>query len=179
MTNPKIIERLKKDDWFIICNNKNEVEIVLTACEEAGRGKCCEGLREFFGKLPEFQCIISSNSMYINGRLLFDSVPANKDFSHCEEITESFFKEIKKDRLFIITAIMKDGNRYLHFCSPKLLQGINHNLWIPIPHNESLFFEQVARIMMINKVCHNVISIKKIRQNNETSFDYEVIYNLP
>lgn len=88
-------------------------------------------------------------------------------------------ERLKRDKLVIITAIMKDGNRYLHFCSPKLLQGINNNLWIPIPRDESLLFEQVEQIMTINKVCHNVVSIKKIRQNNETSFDYEVIYNLP
>lgn len=86
---------------------------------------------------------------------------------------------INRDKLFIITAIMNDGNRYLHFCSPKLLQGINYNLWIPIPMDESLLFEQVERIMSINKICHNVVSVNKIRKNNETSYDYEVVYNLP
>ncbi len=84
-----------------------------------------------------------------------------------------------RSKLCIITAIMKDGNRYLHFCSPKLLQGINFNLWIPIPKDESLLFEHVERIMSINKICHNVVSIIKVRQSNETSCDYEVVYNLP
>ena len=80
-------------------------------------------------------------------------------------------------KLFFITAFMKDGNRYLHFCEPKLLQGCNYNLWIPIPNDESKLFEIVKRTMTINQVCSDIVSIKVLRQNNETSFDYEVIYN--
>lgn len=80
-------------------------------------------------------------------------------------------------KLNIITAVMNDGNRYLHFCSPKLLQGENFNLWFPIPMDEQCLFEIVERTMQINKICHNVTAINQIRQNNETSFDYEVIFN--
>ena len=36
MTNEQVIERLRRGDWCIECNNAREVDAVLCACDEAG-----------------------------------------------------------------------------------------------------------------------------------------------
>lgn len=70
-----------------------------------------------------------------------------------------------------------NGVSSVHFTGLNKLKGIDSDLWIPLPVFSSLF-ESVEKVMQINRVCHNLVSMRKIRTCGESS-DYEVIFNKP
>ena len=74
-----------------------------------------------------------------------------------------------------VVAIVASGA--VHFTGPKLLQGENHNLWIPLPtKGNELRFEDVEAILVMNKVAHNVTGIEFIVENGNAK-EYRVTFN--
>lgn len=69
------------------------------------------------------------------------------------------------------------GMACFHFCSISLLQGENANLQWPLDPALSLF-ENIERIMCLNRVAHNVARVDFLRAQGQAR-DYEVIYNVP
>ena len=77
-----------------------------------------------------------------------------------------------------IVCLVVDG--HVHFCCHNLLSGINSNLRFPLiksgEHGNELDFEEVERILEINRVASNIVDITFLRQNAQCR-EYEIRYN--
>ncbi|ENE6639040.1 hypothetical protein ABNR98_004449 [Salmonella enterica] len=82
-----------------------------------------------------------------------------------------------RKEIVVILATIK-GVPSVHFCNDELLSGVNYNVWFPVDtKSETALFRSVENIMMVNFVCHNVVSMTCILQNTQDSADYKVVYN--
>jgi len=68
-----------------------------------------------------------------------------------------------------------NGRMSFHFCSIKLLQGINSDLWWPLPEKADLF-STVEQVMTVNGIAHNVTEIRAVSIQGKCT-DYQVTFN--
>lgn len=87
----------------------------------------------------------------------------------------------------VLTAMVAgvSGQLALHFCSTHLRgthdtkEGIvGREVWFPLPTNGYDLFDEIERILIINKVAHNVVSLERT-QVYPACTDYKVTYNEP
>ena len=94
MTNEKVIERLKLKDWYVTCQNKQESNLVLQACDDAGiTWSAGEKATEWcpFGTYP-FDICFHNNSHGISA----DNLNICEAYE-MENITDWFFNVIKNN----------------------------------------------------------------------------------
>lgn len=82
--------------------------------------------------------------------------------------------DLSRASVTIIVSVIQ-GRQAFHFCSIPLLQGVNHDLWWPLPEGEHLH-RAVEAVMTLNRVAHNVTRIDFLRENGGST-DYTVIFN--
>lgn len=68
-----------------------------------------------------------------------------------------------------------NGRMSFHFCAIELLQGINNDLWWPLPDGADLF-STVEQVMTVNGIAHNVTEIAAVRMQDKCT-DYRVTFN--
>lgn len=86
--------------------------------------------------------------------------------------TES--SESPRAEVIVIVCTLQERTAF-HFCSVPLLQGLNCDLWWPMPEGESLH-SAIESVMVINHIAHNVTSLNPIRRQGKST-DYRVVFN--
>lgn len=90
-----------------------------------------------------------------------------------KEIFSSKESSSYRKEIVCIVAVVK-GVKCVHFTSG-IISGINSNLWFPVMNGD--LFKTIEDIMVINSLCNNVTAVEIIMRNNDTSSDYNVIFN--
>lgn len=78
-----------------------------------------------------------------------------------------------------VVSIAVNSEKMATVPAPTKLQGADFNLWFPLSATTStkaIDFAEIERIMVINKVAHNVVNIEH-KRGNEKSDEYRVVYN--
>lgn len=132
MTNKEVIERLKLKNWYVTCQNKQESNLVLQACDDAGitwasREKTTECDPKHFGTWYEsYPFSIGFHNAYCG-----ISVNEKNLYEECklENITDWFFNAIKNnDDNGKLTPQNAEQEHYVQILLAKM-QGIPVEFW--------------------------------------------------
>lgn len=99
MANEQITERLKKGDWYIVCETVEKADLLLQACKKAGMiwddgEKATEFKPYEHDSLPFYICYCNHD------RSIFYVTDNNEDYSEkngYENITDWFFYAIREE----------------------------------------------------------------------------------
>lgn len=92
-----------------------------------------------------------------------------------EGITQSAQSQPVRQKVTILLSELKTGKAF-HFARHQLLSGINSNLWFPLDDERNLF-QAVERVMIMNHLAENVVSINKLA-DYPGGGDWQVTYNM-
>ena len=133
MTNKKVIERLKLKKWYVTCQNKQESNLVLQACDDAGitwasREKTTECDPKHFGTLYEsYPFSIGFHNAYCG-----ISVNQKDLYEECEleNITDWFFNAIKNNDGNLIPKLTPQDAKQEHMV--QILLAIIQNIPVEV-----------------------------------------------
>lgn len=127
MTNEKVIERLKLKDWYVTCQNKQESNLVLQACDDAGiTWSAGEKATEWcpFGTYP-FDICFHNNSHGISA----DNLNICEAYE-MENITDWFFNVIKNNDGNLIPKLTPQDAKQEHMV--QILLAIIQNIPVEV-----------------------------------------------
>ena len=93
MINQQVIERLKLKNWYVTCQNEQECNLVLQACDDAG-------IKWLSGEKATSWDFDGSYPLYIDFCNAIDGITGNLTGSYtgnCTDITDWFFNAIKNN----------------------------------------------------------------------------------
>lgn len=133
MTNEKVIERLKLKNWYVTCQNKQESNLVLQACDDAGitwasREKTTECDPKHFGTWYEsYPFSIGFHNAYCG-----ISVNEKNLYEECklENITDWFFNAIKNNDGNLIPKLTPQDAKQEHMV--QILLAIIQNIPVEV-----------------------------------------------
>lgn len=88
-------------------------------------------------------------------------------------VQERLVQSVRR-KVIILLSELKAGKAF-HFVGHALLSGSNSNLWFPLDDEKNLF-RAVERVMTMNHLAENVVSIDKIAEYPGGG-DWQVTYN--
>lgn len=73
-----------------------------------------------------------------------------------------------------VTGTLSGERKYVHFCAPSLLSGLNNDLWFPLSTDEE-WITGIERILRINRLADQVHSLSVVRDNHKYT-DWKVVF---
>lgn len=89
-----------------------------------------------------------------------------------ELICHCLIKDINSE--VTVTGTFSGERKYVHFCAPSLLSGVNNNLWFPLSTDDE-WITGIERILSINRMADQVHSLSVVRDNHQYT-DWRVVF---